>query len=44
MSNDLPLIGFDHAFHSGVIMKLVFFNDLRLRCECLSRFETNGVM
>ena len=42
MSNDLPLIGFD-AFHSenGVIMTLVFSNDLR---ECLSRFETNGVM
>ena len=38
-SNDLPQIGFDHAFHSDVIMTLVFSNDLRLRQGCLSRFE-----
>ena len=40
MSNDLPLIGFAHAFHSDVIiMTLVFSNDLRLTQGCLSRFE-----
>ena len=49
MSNNLPLIGFDHAFHSDVIMTLVFSNDLRLlyrdvyldlenkRCDVISR-------
>ena len=30
MSNDLPSIGFDHAFHSDVIMTLLFYKDLRL--------------
>ena len=39
MSYDLPLIGFDHAFHSDVIMTLVFSNDLSLRQGCFSRFE-----
>ena len=38
MSIDLPLIGFDNAFHSDVIMTLVFSNDLRLRYEYLSLF------
>ena len=31
MSNGLSYIGLDHAFHSDVIMTLVFSNDLRLR-------------
>ena len=29
MSNDLPQIGFDHAFHSDVIMTLEYSNNLR---------------
>ena len=40
MSNDLPLFGFDHAFHSDVIMTLVFFNDRDVNLD----LKTNGVM
>ena len=39
MSNDLSQMGFDHAFHSGVIMTLVYSNNLHLTFECLIRFE-----
>ena len=39
MSNDLPLIGFDHAFYSDVIMPLVYFNNLRLRYGYLILFD-----
>ena len=31
MSNDLPLSGFDHYFHSDVIVKSVNFNNQRLK-------------
>ena len=37
----MPLIGFDRAFSSDVIITLVLPNDLRLTYGCLSRFENN---
>ena len=39
MENDLPLMGCDHAFHSEVIMTLVYSNNLRLTYGCFIRFE-----
>ena len=39
MSNDLPQMDFDHAFHSDVIMMLVYSKKLLLTYGCFIRFE-----
>ena len=39
MSNDLLQMDFDHAFHSGVIMVLVYSQNVRLTYGCFIQFE-----
>ena len=41
MKSDLLLFGFDNAIRFDVIMTLVLFNNLRLKCGCLFKFENN---
>ena len=44
MSNDLPQMGFDHAFHFDVIMTLVYSDNLRPKFKCLMRLEINSLI
>ena len=44
MSNDLPENGFDHDFHSDVIMMSVNFNNWCLKSDVLFDLKTNSLI